>query len=255
MNKESGDAMISGYRIQHQKCEKPISYMWHFQTGTKTTQNGQGSLLSPFLSSLLFLKHEGWGPSWDPGLTSCSSNFSHQRPLTTIPLWDAFVPFIAGSLVLFTKWFFNLKLPDSHTAPCLTLCKSEISPIPNSLSPSHRQSNSKEPSMPSYNPVSRLTGFSALTFFASSGESPANRQGHSSGPQNERKLSTCQVHATPNKMETISPPLLKPIQDGHIRGLPPSSSQWPVGHSLLCCYCRCFLYQRAYDHCKRSIYT
>lgn len=59
MNKEGGDAMISGYRIQHQKYEKPISYMWHFQTGTKTTQNGEGSLLSPFLSSLLFLKHEG----------------------------------------------------------------------------------------------------------------------------------------------------------------------------------------------------
>ena len=177
-----------------------------------------------------------------------------------------YLPFIAGSLVLFTKLFFTLKRPDSHAAPCLTLCNSKMSPIPASLSASHHQSNCKEPSMPSYNLViktdrwkkkkkKRLTGFSALKFFTSGEESPSNRLGRSCGPQNERKLSIRQVHDTPNKMETISPPPPNPILDGHIRGLPPSSSQWPVGHSLLCCYCQRLLYQQAYDRCKRSLHT
>lgn len=87
-------------------------------------------------------------------------------------------------------------------------------------------------------------GSPAFMSLASSGESPAKRQGHSSGPQSERKF---QVHATPNKMETISPPPQKPIQDGHSQALPPSSSQWPAGHSLLCCYCQYLLYQQVYD--------
>ena len=161
-------------------------------------------------------------------------------------------------LLLPVPWFCSpnysslSKRPDSHAAPCLTLCNSKMSPIPTFLSASHCQSNCKEPSMPSYNlgiKTERLLSSQVLW------ESPSNRLGHSCGPQNERKLSIRQVHDTPNKMETISPPPPNPILDGHIRGLPPSSSQWPVGHSLLCCYCWCLLYQQAYDRCKRSIYT
>ena len=139
--------MTSGFNTRNMRSQPRI--LGIFRWGLR--QHKMGTVPLYHLFYLLFLKHEGWDPSWEPGLTSCSSNFSHQKPLMTIPLWDAFIPFIAGSLVLFTKLFFTLKRPDSHAAPCLTLCNSKMSPIPTFLSASHCQSNCKEPSMPSYN--------------------------------------------------------------------------------------------------------
>lgn len=97
MNKKDGDTMTSGFNTSNMRSRPLI--LGIFRRGLR--QHKMGSVPSYHLFYLLFLKHEGWGPSWEPGLISCSSNFSHQKPLMTIPLWDAFIPSIAGS------WFFS----------------------------------------------------------------------------------------------------------------------------------------------------
>lgn len=97
MNKKDDDTMTSGFNTSNMRSQPLI--LGIFRRGLR--QHKMGTVPLYHLFYLLFLKHEGWGPSWEPGLISRSSNFSHQKPLMTIPLWDAFIPSIAGS------WFFS----------------------------------------------------------------------------------------------------------------------------------------------------
>lgn len=109
---------------------------------------------------------------------------------------NAFLPFVASSHV-FTKRSFSLKLPNSHKASPLTLCKNKMSPILISLSRSHHQANCQGQAC-SQNPVIKTEGL------LSSDPSPAAERAQLKSRatalgHRERKLSMFQVHASPTR--------------------------------------------------------